>query len=322
MADQEGAEASVEELQERLVTFKGQLETIEMLLTSDADNQELIGIAADLKEVIKLTQGMLDHKLPNGNDDGEPSPFPVGMFVEVLHEGRWAPGIVETIKRLPGTGHKHTVHLLGLNVKSDADLTSLRAIDHDPSQALDPSLIEVGLACTAKYYVDGKFYKASIASITPSGCTVVFDGYGNTEEVPATYLRPLEVKAPQAAAAAAEKANKDDGGLIPIPANLKVLPTDSEAEKERKRKRIRAIKSLNRHKSIDMERNAKQSDWAKFQAKASKKRVVGVISNPKKSSIFASPATVDGRVGVVGSDQKMTHFDDTRKKFKLMEQQP
>ncbi|KAF0699078.1 Aste57867_10351 [Aphanomyces stellatus] len=310
-------EASVAELQERLVTFNGQLETIQMLLTTDPDNQELVGIAADLKEVIKLTQGMLDHKMPNAAA-AQASPYPVGTYVEALRDGRWIPGVVESIKHTSGSDI-HSVHLLGLNVMHDVDLTSLRAIDTSTHAPLDPSLIEVGYSCLAKYYVDGQYYKGNITSLTPHGCIVLFDGYGNSEEVPASYLRAVDTKAE--AAAAVEKPKKDESALISIPANLTILPTDTEAEKDRKRKRIRAIKSLNRHKSIDIERNTKQNDWAKFQAKAAgKKRPVGVISNPKKSSIFASPATVDGRVGVVGSDQKMTHFNDTRKKFKLAEQ--
>ena len=36
----------------------------------------------------------------------------------------------------------------------------------------------------------------------------------------------------------------------------------------------------------------------------------------KHGSIFASPDTVDGRVGVVGSGQTMTDFQQ-RKKYKL-----
>ncbi|ETV88273.1 hypothetical protein H257_01566 [Aphanomyces astaci] len=314
-----GGEASVAELQERLVTFNGQLETIQLLLTTDPDNEELVGIAADLKEVIKLTQGMVDHHLAPSSDSGghaadATAAFPVGTYVEVLREGRWLPGIVEVITRVPGGGHTFNIHLLGLNVKQDVDLTSLRSIDTGSVPPLSEELIDVDGACLAKYYLDGKYYKAVIKSVTPYGVMVLFEGYGNTEEVPTAYLRPLETKA-----AAAVAAPKQDDTLIVIPANLAILPTDSEAERDRKRKRIRAIKSLNRHKAIDIERNTKQNDWTKFKAKASKKRVVGVISNPKKSSIFASPATVDGRVGVVGSDLKMTRFDDPRKKFKLVE---
>ncbi|RHY33533.1 hypothetical protein DYB32_008577 [Aphanomyces invadans] len=298
MATATGEEASVAELQERLVTFNGQLETIQLLLTTDPDNQELIGIAADLKEVIKLTQGMVDHHLSSC----------------VLREGQWFPGVVEGIKRAPGGGNTFTIHLLGLKVKQDVDLTSLRAIDTGSAPLLHG--IDVG----AKYYVDGVYYKAVIKEVTSHGVMVLFEGYGNLEEVPEAYLRPVETKAATNTAPVAEAPKKDDMSLIAIPASLAILPTDSEAERDRKRKRIRAIKSLNRHKAIDIERNTKQNDWAKFQAKASKKRVIGVISNPKKSSIFASPATVDGRVGVIGSDQKMTRFEDSRKKFKLVEQ--
>jgi len=34
----------------------------------------------------------------------------------------------------------------------------------------------------------------------------------------------------------------------------------------------------------------------------------------KKTSMFASPTTVDGRVGVIGSDRKMTPNIETQKK--------
>ncbi len=55
-------------------------------------------------------------------------------------------------------------------------------------------------------------------------------------------------------------------GLIEIPDELKILPTDTAAEVERKKKRIRAIKSQNRHKTKDLESNTKQSVGVLFSA--------------------------------------------------------
>ncbi|ETW01322.1 hypothetical protein, variant [Aphanomyces invadans] len=239
MATATGEEASVAELQERLVTFNGQLETIQLLLTTDPDNQELIGIAADLKEVIKLTQGMVNHHLSSCVDSRHTADtgaaFPVGTYVEVLREGQWFPGVVEGIKRAPGGGNTFTIHLLGLKVKQDVDLTSLRAIDTGSAPLLHG--IDVGVSCMAKYYVDGVYYKAVIKEVTSHGVMVLFEGYGNLEEVPEAYLRPVETKAATNTAPVAEAPKKDDMSLIAIPASLAILPTDSEAERDRKRKR-------------------------------------------------------------------------------------
>ncbi|OQS05099.1 hypothetical protein THRCLA_02721 [Thraustotheca clavata] len=301
-------DTSIAELQERLVTFKSQLETIEILLTSDPDNQELVGIANDLKEVIRLTTDMLAHNQP---EETTQSPYPVGTSVEVNVLSSWCPGVVEAID-LGSDGNEIAVHLLGSNQKHQVKLTDIRNIDAGGLPLVDASLIEVGFSCQAKYYVDSKYYSGKITSITEHGYIILFDGYGNSEEVPLAYLTPLAEAKEEAKP---EKA--DDNKLVPIPPHLNILPTDTEAEKERKRRRIKAIKSLNRQKTIEVERNAKKNDWTKFTQKQGKKRVLGAMTSLKKTSIFASPATVDGRVGVIGSDQKMTQFEDTRKKFKL-----
>jgi hypothetical protein len=88
-------DTSVEDLKERLVTFNVQLETIELLLTSDPENEELLGIAADLKEVIKLTTDMLNHKLPEHSavqPVAEYEQYPIGSFVEAVYKAQWCPG--------------------------------------------------------------------------------------------------------------------------------------------------------------------------------------------------------------------------------------
>jgi survival-of-motor-neuron-related-splicing factor 30 len=94
----------------------------------------------------------------------------------------------------------------------------------------------------ARYYADGKYYPGKITSLTPYGSTFLFDGYGNTEEVPYLYLRPIKQEVKDTKASAAAKV--DDNKLIEIPAHLHILPTDSEADKERKRKRFVQIRYI------------------------------------------------------------------------------
>jgi hypothetical protein len=53
------ADVGLDELQTRLETFTQQLESIHELLQSDPQNDEFLGIAQDLVEVIRLTKEMV-----------------------------------------------------------------------------------------------------------------------------------------------------------------------------------------------------------------------------------------------------------------------
>lgn len=166
-----------------------------------------------------------------------------------------------------------------------------------------------GLKCQCRYAVDRKWYDVEVDKLTPHGCIVVYTKFGNKEEVPLEYLRHTPV--------AALKVDKAEAGAVVIPDNLKILPTDTEEEKLKKKKRIKGIKSKNRLENIDKERSAVQNTWKAFTTKASKlSKKSGGIPHMKKRSMFASPEEVDGRVGVTGSGQGMTHTED-RKRYKL-----
>ncbi|TDH71539.1 hypothetical protein CCR75_001084 [Bremia lactucae] len=340
------ADASLEELEARLVTFTEQLQNIHELLQSEPDNAEYLGIAKDLVEVIQLTKETIDLKLHAASfpkvvqEPQEPIPLELkyepGSMVEALQQGVWYPAYIDSVTR----NGSYNLKFLGFHTTAELNENALRAIEIDQVVELPvKEAITEGFHCQAKYYVDTVVYPCSITKVTELGFQVLFDTYGNSEEVPYEYLRPaassLDAEVgtgdPQASTT-----NADDGASasnsteaapkvapavlfkpIKIPENLQILPSDTEAEKERKRKRLRAIKSLNRHKNIDNERNLKQHGWKSFQFKAKKKGlkqgVSGVLSK-RGSSMFASPDTVQGRVGVVGSGQGMTSFQDTRSK--------
>lgn len=270
--------------------------------------------------------------------------FSPGSICEAQSKGVWYPAFIESVT----SNNTYNVHYLGFGNKDELSEASLRAVLPVPQIPLAGALppkhaIAVGFKCEAKYYVDSQFYVCSVTQITDYGFQVLFDGYGNSEEVPYEYMRALAptagasttttVAAGVTAASAAQKPSVTDSKVpakpfvaviekpIKVPENLQILPTDSEAEKERKRKRLRAIKSLNRHKTIDNERNLKQNGWKAFQHKAQKKQVKGAsgVLSKRGTSIFASPETVGGKVGVVGSGQGMTTFQDGRKKVKTSE---
>jgi survival of motor neuron-related-splicing factor 30 len=99
-----------------------------------------------------------------------------------------------------------------------------------------------------------------------------------------------------------------------IPDHLRLLPTDSEEEKARKRKKVKHLKAQwkQRHAgALEAQAEAQQGggpgSWKDYLNKSKKKsKGLGAL---KKGSIFKSPDTVDGRVGVVGSGQGMTDFE-------------
>ena len=227
--------------------------------------------------------------------------YPIGSHCEVLHEEKWYPAIVTNVKQ-----PIYIVTFYGFGTLDERDASTMRRIASDPSKKpVDSSLITVDMECQAKYYVDEKFYPCKVQQITSNGYKIKFTEYGNVEEVPLEYmyypdLIPKAVKGKEKKPATYQP--------LKIPENLTILATDTQEEKDRQRKRIRAIKSINRHKGIDQERDQKQAGWKAFQSKKKLK---------KKTSIFTSPDTIDGRVGVVGSGQGMTDYENTRKKYKL-----
>ena len=89
-----------------------------------------------------------------------------------------------------------------------------------------------------------------------------------------------------------------------VPEHLQVRPTDSEATKKRKLQKTAKLEKRHSRKKAEAAVVQKTRSWQNFRKKKTKR---GRMS---KQSIFASPDTVDGRVGVVGSGKKMTEYKE------------
>jgi len=172
--------------------------------------------------------------------------------------------------------------------------------------------IYVGMKCEAIWNEDKNWYKATVNSISEKGFSVTFQEYGNTQNVGPDAIRHIKVqdvvmvehtkKGGQVTSKNVLVVDKDTGELV-LPANLKILPTDPEHIRKNKRKGTKALKSEQRKIVTEDTRNKRKNDWDTFQkkGKVSAKKI-------KTESIFQSPETVDGKVGVTGSGQKMTSF--------------
>lgn len=243
-----------------------------------------------------------------------------------------------------------TVRFLGYGNVETMHADDVRAIQSD--RVLDDAKLRVGTTCVAKFAADQQWYSAVIDELVDGHYKVTYTEYSNSEVVPIQYIQlpegaaaaPLEsspaaravaapaapgatdaaAAAPSPRAAPAAAADASGGGddkpkdlrLRPIPDSLKILPTDSEEEKKRKAKKLKAIKQHNKLVQKELDGQQKKSQWQSFQTKAAKKRARGFLTTVSRDSIFTTPDTVDGKVGVTGSGRGMTDFD-RRKRYKL-----
>jgi len=170
-----------------------------------------------------------------------------------------------------------------------------------------PTAFAVGTICEAKYSADGVWYTAKIESILEGGkYHVTYVEYGNNEVVSIADIRPLRDVTKQNKNTPLKRPAVPDA-IQQIPKSLQILPTDTEEDRVAKKKRVHAIKSANRLKNLEEERNHVKNAWLKFQTKP-KKKVPMTLTSKKKGSIFASPDSVTGKVGVTNSGKAMTQL--------------
>eukprot|EP01121_Diplochlamys_sp_Union-15-3_P014773 TRINITY_DN4759_c0_g1_i1.p1 TRINITY_DN4759_c0_g1~~TRINITY_DN4759_c0_g1_i1.p1 ORF type:complete len:275 (+),score=64.92 TRINITY_DN4759_c0_g1_i1:133-957(+) len=166
--------------------------------------------------------------------------------------------------------------------------------------------LAVGTKCEAIYSVDGVWYDAKIDRITDEGFVVTFTGYGNTEVVPPNFIKLKEEKQ-------FKKRKREDFStasaavLQNIPKSLQILPTDSEKVRKVKKRRVKAIKAKGKLQKVEAERNERKKNWQSFVSGFGTKKKTGFYTGTvRKQSIFRSPDSVEGKVGVTGSGQGMT----------------
>ncbi|XP_066538904.1 survival of motor neuron-related-splicing factor 30 [Hoplias malabaricus] len=155
---------------------------------------------------------------------------------------------------------------------------------------------KIGEHCLAVWSQDGQLYEAEIEEIDGENGTaaVTFMGYGNAEVVPLHTLKPAEQGKTSNDNAAKPKSKKE------------ILAEQREYKKKKAQKKVQRLKEL------EQEREDQKSKWQQFNNKAYSKNKKGQV----KRSIFASPESVNGKVGVGTcgiADKPMTQYHDTSK---------
>lgn len=104
-------------------------------------------------------------------------------------------------------------------------------------------------------------------------------------------------------------------GDFQIPENLRMKRGDTDKVKLQKRKKVKALKYSHKVKLQEGESKSRQSTWLDFTNKATKEKQGYFAQNKGNESIFKSPDTVMGKVGVVGSGQQMTQYEANKVKY-------
>mmetsp|Transcript_20334 Transcript_20334/g.24369 ORF Transcript_20334/g.24369 Transcript_20334/m.24369 type:complete len:266 (-) Transcript_20334:344-1141(-) len=171
-----------------------------------------------------------------------------------------------------------------------------------------PAGYSVGMKVSAMFSGDKQWYKGTVTALAATHATILFDDYGNSEEVEYANVKIIVTDEEKYVGVSAPKRVKVEEGVLPkeIPKSLTINEDDDDDTKEKKRKKIKQFKQRLRQQEQHMEHNSKQSSWQAFQKGKGMKRKAGFMTSGKKESIFKSSDS--GKVGVVGSGRGMTDF--------------
>ncbi|KAJ7541121.1 hypothetical protein O6H91_10G047200 [Diphasiastrum complanatum] len=292
---------SADELQRNLDTCLEQLQQVRAALALEPGNVEYQEMAKGLEEVIELTRELLV-----SSKQAEAS-----LLIRKAH------GFHVDEPAYPEFPHT--------NVHEDLDPT-WDVIGRLP----------VGTKVQAIWSEDGEWYNATIEAITPLGYLVVYDEWGNKEEVDPSSIRRLkeleDADAEEDALLDAEReaeatrqaikrkiALAAEVDVMPrdLPFKLRIQPDDPEDVKTAKRKKIHAFKSKLRFEQLELTQNKRQNAWQQFQTSKGRSKKVGFFTGRKRESIFKSPDDPKGKVGVTGSGKGTTDFQKREKHLHL-----
>lgn len=295
------------ELAERLIAYEQSYAQLSEVLQADPTNTEILKLLQDVQEAITLTRELLG--VTDSNQDNSP------------------PGEATTNSQSPvisvnvddgSSGEKSPQDETYESFRVSEGISSSEGRNSSGGESSEPPLpggipksFKVGTLVEAKW-TDGAWYEARIESIDKSNSKIriVFSNYNHSEELSVEEIRTIKSTKKRSLS----ELTLSEDGQLKIPKSLQIHPNDSEEAKSWKKKRLKYLKSQLRLQNKEEERNTRKTAWKDFSSKSNKPKT-GFMTGRKKESIFKSPDTVDGKVGVVGSGKGMTKFSDTRTKY-------
>lgn len=178
------------------------------------------------------------------------------------------------------------------NGEEDEVTRSLLAVEQFVAKNKNKKIWRVGDICMAKWSDNNQYYEARIDLINPDGqVNVTFEAYKNRGI--STLAELKEFTGQKRVLTEAEKLKR-------------AKMNNKEYLKKKKQKKQQ------RFKELEEERETEKQKWLAFTNKATRTKKVGI----KSKSIFASPDSVNGRVGIGTcgiSGKPMTEFTSAEK---------
>jgi len=185
-------------------------------------------------------------------------------------------------------------HEVPIHPSDEDEITkSLLAVEEFVAKNRKKKLWKVGELCMAKWSDNNQYYTARIDSITPEGqVNVTFEAFKNRGVTTLAELKEFT----------------GEKRVLTEQEKLKRAKMNNRDYLKKKK-----AKKLARFKELEEEREVEKNKWLAFASKATKSKKVGVN---KGKSIFASPDSVNGRVGIGTcgiSGKPMTEFSTVEK---------
>jgi transcription antitermination factor NusG len=207
--------------QQTIAYYREQLEQVDRVLETDSSNEQYQVLRSNLLDVISMTEQLREAQ--QRTDTSSSIDLVPGDRIEVISGERPYPAVVISVNV---ESSSCTLKYYEFGTEVTLPLTSLRKIT---GRGLLPrDRVAPGLKCQCKFATDQKWYDAKIESVTTDGFMVAYVQYGNKEEVPLEYIRPMPLSSLQGKRNAPEKLEP----AVLIPDNLKILPSDTEEVKE------------------------------------------------------------------------------------------
>jgi len=280
--------------------------------------------------VVALTEDLTKMKgVPPLPPDEEEKKWRAGDRCQALwsDDGKWYNARIESASELA----TYTVTYLDYGNTAEVGEGSLRPYVPAPVERLTEGTI-------VRVLWQGMFHPAMVQGLgsTHGYYKVKFARTKKKRDIPAYDIvlkeeKDGDEKGPGGSASAPPRKITSD--KFEVPEHLIPKPSDSEKIRDQKKKKIKQLKSLHRKRKVEEERDDRKNSWLTFQKKSlggDKKSTSSSSSSSHtsshsssgssssggvvpgggvkrlKRSIFASPDSVEGKVGVTGSGKPMT----------------
>jgi len=330
-------EESVEDLKKKLDFNKQQLKKVKHLLSTKKENDTLRTLKRDLEQVIKLTTELVNLKegkvVATQDGSGERSVAPsvpedihgkgkkrkaprewgeekerweVGERCQVKVHSRWELGVVLGRERNVDGKVMWQINLLEKNFPLSAHKSRMRTY-------VVPLVSELGIGHEVKAFHEGKFKRGMIEDKTQDKkYRISFLKTGHAAIIPLQDIQLSKFKT--------QKMSKDGKGFWHvaepvIPQHLQDKSNDTEQQRDTKRKRRKQIRKEHNLLMKQAACQNRRNNWQLFQTKVKKKSksTIGTsLKSFRQQSMFASPTTLDQKVGVGHGVPRMTEYHEHR----------